>query len=52
MEEVQYKNVTFNVWDIGGQNQKRHILIHNYKGFNSVIFVIDSTDHERIYHAN
>lgn len=47
VEEVTYKNLTFNVWDIGGQTQIRNMWRYYYQGTNAVIFVVDSSDPER-----
>jgi small GTP-binding protein len=47
VEEVNYKNITFNVWDIGGQTAIRQMWRHYYHGTNAVIFVVDSSDPER-----
>ena len=46
-EEVTYKNVTFNVWDVGGQTQIRKLWRFYYQGASAVIFVVDSSDPER-----
>ncbi len=46
-EEVSYKNISFNVWDIGGQTQIRNMWRYYYQGTNAVIFVVDSNDPER-----
>ena len=48
MESVQYKNVKFNVWDVGGQSKIRPLWRHYYKGVGGVIFVVDSNDPGRI----
>jgi ADP-ribosylation factor protein 1 len=48
VESVQYKNVKFNVWDVGGQTKIRPLWKHYYKGVGGVIFVIDSADPTRL----
>lgn len=48
VETVQYKNVTFHLWDIGGQERLRKLWRHYYDGANAVIFVIDSSDIGRL----
>lgn len=48
VEEVEYKNIRFTVWDIGGQDKIRKLWRHYYDGTHGVIFVIDSTDRERL----
>ena len=51
MESVQYRNVTFNVWDIGGQDRIRMLWRHYFHGNQGIIFVVDSGDLERIEEA-
>lgn len=48
VETVQYKNVTFHLWDIGGQERLRKLWRHYYDGANAVVFVIDSADTARL----
>merc|ERR1712137_174920 len=51
VETVDYKNISFTVWDIGGQDKIRRLWRHYYSGTNGIIFVIDSNDRERIDQA-
>ncbi|OBT64425.1 ADP-ribosylation factor 6 [Pseudogymnoascus sp. 23342-1-I1] len=51
VETVTYKNVKFNVWDVGGQDKIRPLWRHYYSGTQGLIFVVDSSDHERIIEA-
>ena len=51
VETVEYKNLKFTVWDIGGQNKIRPLWHHYFEGTNGVIFVVDSNDRERISEA-
>merc|ERR1719473_1563435 len=51
VETVQYKNINFNVWDIGGQDKIRKLWRYYYQNTNGVIFVIDSSDRDRIQDA-
>merc|ERR1711879_997095 len=48
VETVKYKNISFMVWDVGGQDKIRPLWRHYYAGTDGVIFVIDSNDQERI----
>jgi ADP-ribosylation factor 1/2 len=48
METVEYKNVNFHVWDIGGQDKIRPLWRHYYRNTNGIIFVVDSNDKERL----
>jgi len=51
VETVTYKNVKFNVWDVGGQDKIRPLWRHYYTGTQGLIFVVDSNDRERIDEA-
>lgn len=51
VESVTYKNVKFNVWDVGGQDKIRPLWRHYFSGTQALIFVIDSNDHARIEEA-
>jgi ADP-ribosylation factor protein 1 len=48
VETVEYRNVTFQVWDVGGQDKIRKLWRHYYSGSHGIIFVVDSSDHERM----
>lgn len=48
VEVVNYKNVNFTVWDLGGQDKIRKLWKHYYKNTNALIYVIDSNDTGRI----
>ena len=47
VENVSYKNIEFQVWDIGGQDRLRTLWHHYYKNTNGIIFVVDSADNSR-----
>ena len=51
MEKVQYKNVVFTVWDVGGQEKLRPLWRHYFNNTDALIFVVDSLDRERIQRA-
>jgi ADP-ribosylation factor protein 1 len=51
VETVQYKNVEFSCWDVGGQKKIRTLWHHYYQGTHAVIFVVDSNDASRIEEA-
>ena len=51
VEEVEYKNISFTVWDVGGQDKIRPLWRHYYENTEGVIFVVDSNDRERIGNA-
>ena len=51
VECVSYKNVKFNVWDVGGQDKIRPLWRHYYTGTQGLIFVVDSADTDRLDEA-
>merc|ERR1712031_117436 len=51
VETVEYKNISFNVWDIGGQDKIRKLWRYYYANTQGLIFVIDSNDRDRIEDA-
>merc|ERR1719382_2151010 len=51
VEYVEYKNIRFQVWDIGGQDKIRKLWRRCYKGTQGAIFVVDSSDRDRIEDA-
>ncbi|KAH8742183.1 ARF1/2 like small GTpase [Cryptosporidium ryanae] len=51
VETVEYKNISFTVWDVGGQDKIRPLWRHYYSNTDGLIFVIDSNDRERINDA-
>ena len=48
VETVKYENLTFQMWDLGGQTEIRPYWRCYYPKTNAVVFVIDSSDKERI----
>ena len=48
VEQVNYKNITFTVWDVGGQDKIRKLWRHYYIGTHGLIFVVDANDEERL----
>ncbi|CAA6667024.1 unnamed protein product [Spirodela intermedia] len=51
VEKVQYKNVMFTVWDVGGQEKLRPLWRHYFNNTDGLIYVVDSLDRERISKA-
>ncbi|CEP19078.1 hypothetical protein [Parasitella parasitica] len=51
VEEVEYKNLKFVMWDIGGQESLRSTWKTYYIDTKAVIMVIDSTDINRLHLA-
>ena len=50
-EEVQYKNIRFSMWDVGGQERIRALWKHYYEGAHACIFMVDASDHDRFDEA-
>ena len=51
VETVDYKNISFTVWDVGGQTKLRGLWHHYFENSDAVIFVVDSSDRERLHEA-
>ncbi|KAH3744912.1 ADP-ribosylation factor 1 [Pelomyxa schiedti] len=52
VETVEYKNINFTVWDVGGQDKIRPLWRHYFQNTQGLIFVVDSNDRERISEAH
>ena len=48
VETVEFKKLKFNVWDVGGQDKIRPMWKHYYQNVQGLIFVVDSSDRNRI----
>jgi len=48
VETVEYKNISFTVWDVGGQDKIRPLWRHYYQNTQGIIFVVDSNDKDRL----
>ncbi|XP_056263491.1 ADP-ribosylation factor 2a [Pseudoliparis swirei] len=51
VETVSYKNISFTVWDVGGQDKIRPLWRHYFQNTDGIIFVVDSNDRERVGEA-
>lgn len=51
VEVIEYKNITFTVWDIGGQDKIRTLWRLYFQETQGLIFVVDSNDRERMQEA-
>lgn len=51
VEKVQYKNVAFTVWDVGGQEKLRPLWKHYFSNTDALIYVVDCLDRDRIERA-
>ncbi|XP_075241010.1 ADP-ribosylation factor 4-like [Convolutriloba macropyga] len=48
VDKVKVGKVTFNVWDVGGQDAARPLWRHYFEGTRALIYVFDSTDRARL----
>lgn len=48
VETVQYHNINFTMWDIGGQDKIRDLWKHYYTDTDAIIYVVDSNDKENL----
>jgi ADP-ribosylation factor-like protein 1 len=48
METLQYKNIKFQVWDLGGQTSIRPYWRCYYPNTDAIIYVVDSADIDRL----
>jgi len=51
VETIQYKNIRFDCWDAGGQERFRRLWHHYCKNSQALIFVVDSSDADRVQEA-
>ena len=48
VETLEYKNIAFTVWDVGGQEKLRALWRHYFAATQALIFVVDSSDRGRL----
>ncbi len=48
---MQYKNLSFTVWDIGGQERLRTLWRYYFQNTQAIIYVVDSNDPMRVREA-
>jgi ADP-ribosylation factor protein 1 len=51
VETIKYKSIRFDCWDAGGQEKFRRLWHHYCQNSQALIFVIDSSDVERLPEA-
>ncbi|CAN1307550.1 Probable ADP-ribosylation factor At2g15310 [Linum perenne] len=51
VETVEYRNVSFSVWDVGGQHKIRGLWRHYFHNVEGLVFVVDSNDRDRVSEA-
>ncbi|XP_078531282.1 E3 ubiquitin-protein ligase TRIM23 isoform X2 [Lissotriton helveticus] len=52
VETVEYKNLKFTIWDVGGKHKLRPLWKHYYLNTQAVVFVIDSSYRDRVTEAH
>lgn len=52
METVKYRNLAFQVWDLGGQKSIRKYWEMYYPNTSAILYVVDSLDRERFQIAH
>ncbi|XP_046742803.1 E3 ubiquitin-protein ligase TRIM23-like [Diprion similis] len=51
VESLEYKNLVFALWDVGGQHKLRPLWKHYYHNTQAVVFVVDASDRLRFKEA-
>ena len=51
VETLEYKNINFTVWDVGGQDKIRRLWRNYYMNTHALIFVVDCNDRDRVDEA-
>jgi len=51
VEKVEYRNISFTVWDVGGQDKIRRLWRYYFLGTQGLVFVVDSSDRDRVEDA-
>merc|ERR1712028_71868 len=51
VETVEYKNIAFTVWDVGGQDKIRPLWRHYCTNTEGIIFVVGSNGRDRVGEA-
>lgn len=47
-ELIQYRNVEFHAWDVGGQDKIRAMWKYYFAGTSALMYIVDSTDADRM----
>ena len=51
VDRIEYRNINFTIWDVGGQDKIRPLWRYYYEGSQALIFVVDCNDTQRIEDA-
>jgi len=52
VETIEYKNISFTMWDLGGRSKSRPLWRHYMQNTSAVILIVDSSDHDRMVDGN
>ncbi|KAJ8339408.1 hypothetical protein SKAU_G00361940 [Synaphobranchus kaupii] len=52
VETVEYKNLKFTIWDVGGKHKLRPLWKHYYLNTQAVVFVVDSCHRDRLMESH
>eukprot|EP01112_Ceratiomyxa_fruticulosa_P014739 TRINITY_DN4248_c0_g1_i1.p1 TRINITY_DN4248_c0_g1~~TRINITY_DN4248_c0_g1_i1.p1 ORF type:complete len:540 (-),score=112.25 TRINITY_DN4248_c0_g1_i1:117-1679(-) len=48
VETIEYKRVSFTMWDVGGCDKIRPLLRHYFQNTTGLVYVVDANDQERL----
>lgn len=48
VETLHYRNLSFVVWDVGGQDKIRPLWRHYFRNTDGLVYVVDASDRERL----
>lgn len=51
VDRIEYRNINFTIWDVGGQDKIRPLWRYYYENIQALIFVVDCNDNNRIEDA-
>lgn len=51
VDRIEYRNINFTIWDVGGQDKIRPLWRYYYENIQALIFVVDCSDTARIEDA-
>lgn len=51
VETIEYHNLNMVIWDLGGQDKIRPLWRHYYRNCDGLIYVVDSSDRDRMHIA-
>mmetsp|Transcript_84324 Transcript_84324/g.247328 ORF Transcript_84324/g.247328 Transcript_84324/m.247328 type:complete len:231 (+) Transcript_84324:93-785(+) len=51
LETMRYDEISFTTWGVSGRDKSRPLSRRVWQGVHGIIFVVDSSDHDRVEHA-